>query len=244
MGREIRRVPLDFDWPLDKPWEGFLLPESLWLPDCPTCEGCETTPARRWAEAAITALLMLADDVREQALGRAMHPYFDDFPSQGWGTRPSQDIVALTAGLAGREPGSFGHDSSDRWKATAKVIEAAGLDVESWGMCETCHGRGHIEAYPGQAAEADAWEHDDPPVGDGWQLWQTVSEGSPISPVFATPEELARWMVTPGVSKWAMPTDYATALRFVRAGYAPSLVVMNGQVMDGVDFVGAEPVTT
>jgi hypothetical protein len=23
MGREIKRVPLDFDWPLDKVWHGF-----------------------------------------------------------------------------------------------------------------------------------------------------------------------------------------------------------------------------
>lgn len=26
MGRELRRVPLDFDWPLNKPWKGFLNP--------------------------------------------------------------------------------------------------------------------------------------------------------------------------------------------------------------------------
>ena len=26
MGRELKRVPLDFDWPLNKPWEGFVNP--------------------------------------------------------------------------------------------------------------------------------------------------------------------------------------------------------------------------
>lgn len=30
----------------------------------------------------------------------------------------------------------------------------------------------------------------DPPEGDGYQLWETTSEGSPISPVFATLDEL------------------------------------------------------
>ena len=30
----------------------------------------------------------------------------------------------------------------------------------------------------------------DPPCGDGFQLWETVTEGSPISPVFATLDEL------------------------------------------------------
>jgi len=33
----------------------------------------------------------------------------------------------------------------------------------------------------------------DPPKGDGWQLWETTSEGSPVSPVFKTAEELAEW---------------------------------------------------
>src|SRR3990167_5436206 len=39
MGREIKRVPLDFSWPLHKVWEGFLMPESLHLPECPDCRG-------------------------------------------------------------------------------------------------------------------------------------------------------------------------------------------------------------
>lgn len=30
-------------------------------------------------------------------------------------------------------------------------------------------------------------------MGDGWQLWETTSEGSPQSPVFATADELAEW---------------------------------------------------
>lgn len=33
----------------------------------------------------------------------------------------------------------------------------------------------------------------EPPRGRGYQLWEIVSEGSPMSPVFATPEELAVW---------------------------------------------------
>lgn len=33
----------------------------------------------------------------------------------------------------------------------------------------------------------------DPPMGDGYQLWETTTEGSPISPVFVTLEELAEW---------------------------------------------------
>ena len=35
--------------------------------------------------------------------------------------------------------------------------------------------------------------HIDPPVGKGFQLWETTTEGSPVSPVFKTIEELCEW---------------------------------------------------
>ena len=38
----------------------------------------------------------------------------------------------------------------------------------------------------------DQWFYE-PPKGEGYQLWETTSEGSPISPVFASAEELADW---------------------------------------------------
>ena len=38
MGRELRRVPLDFNWPLNKVWEGFCNPHGLPCPeDNKTC---------------------------------------------------------------------------------------------------------------------------------------------------------------------------------------------------------------
>lgn len=33
-----------------------------------------------------------------------------------------------------------------------------------------------------------------PPTGDGFQMWETVTEGSPQSPVFATLKELCAWL--------------------------------------------------
>ncbi len=36
----------------------------------------------------------------------------------------------------------------------------------------------------------------EPPKGDGYQLWETTSEGSPTSPVFATLEALCEWCET------------------------------------------------
>lgn len=34
----------------------------------------------------------------------------------------------------------------------------------------------------------------EPPTGDCFQLWETTSHGSPMSPVFETPRELAKWI--------------------------------------------------
>src|SRR5579885_1702041 len=40
MGREIKRVPLDFDWPIDQTWEGFWNPfREKFCKKCPSCDG-------------------------------------------------------------------------------------------------------------------------------------------------------------------------------------------------------------
>lgn len=200
MGREVKRVPLDFEWPTDKTWSGYLMPDSLHETDCTDCAGRGETPARLWVAATAAMLLMLDTDRQDQERGRAMHPYFDSYRTDAYGTRPSPDIAEFGEGLAGRAASFMGHDSIDNWVATKKVIEAAGLDPEVWGICQTCEGHGSTEDYPGQRAEADAWERSEPPTGDGWQMWETTSEGSPMSPVHDTPEALADWLAETGAS--------------------------------------------
>jgi len=234
MGREIKRVPLDFDWPLDKVWQGFLLPERFHEDPCPDC--CHgLTPARAWVEQMADLLLMLDDDVRDQERGRETHPYFEslpkpygnerDRPTAFRAIRPSADIRELGTGLAGREGSVFGHDACDRWSTANKIIAAAGLDPDVWGICQRCCGHASIERYAGQRDEAESWRSTGPPEGEGWQLWETVSEGSPISPVFATGEELAGWMASPAYTWGASsPLTIEQATAFVKAGWATSLV--------------------
>lgn len=91
-----------------------------------------------------------------------------------------------------------------------------------------------------------------------FQLWETVSEGTPVTPPFATKEELADHLaehgdawdqercndpgscrlfgLTPGKPGWGKKKAYA----FVMGdGWAPSMVAVGGQVMSGVDFVAS-----
>ena len=230
MGREVKRVALDFAWPLETVWEGYINPHHR---KCESCDGTGATVARHRLEG-LVGLLMLSG---EDAAKGCCHPYFQHMPGlwRSAGKAPSPDMVELTAALAGRPPRGLGHDACDAWAAHRKILAAAGLP-ETWGTCPHCGGEG---LAPEARAAYEAWEDYEPPEGEGWQVWETVSEGSPISPAFATPEELARHMAA---TRWGADkgTSYETWLAFIRGpGWAPSMVGTSGQWMNGVEGVVA-----
>lgn len=248
MGREIKRVALDFDCPLDTTWKGYLNPHLV--PACPTCEGRgETASLRALSRLVSTLMLAGADSLERTPDGRPGtipnwpgSPYKHSWPHpyvlEAGVADPGTTLHELTAGLAGRPPtGPFGHDSCDHWSAAKKIIAAAGLP-ETWGDCPACGGSG--EAQTPEAAEiralSEAWTPTEPPAGDGWQLWQTVSEGGPVSPVFPTAEGLAGW-ISKGGQRWQREgMDYDAALRWVTGpGWAPSAVMVDGQMVNPME---------
>lgn len=88
----------------------------------------------------------------------------------------------------------MGHDSLNAMYAMRARCTREGITLE----CPTCKGHGSLEKYEGQRAEAEAWNRPEPPTGEGWQLWQTVSDGGPVTPVFKTPESLINYLATRG----------------------------------------------
>jgi len=92
----------------------------------------------------------------------------------------------------------------------------------------------------------DYWEYEGPPPereyyrpysdeeATWFQLWETVSEGTPVSPPFATKEELAQhlakygdeWDQSRGKGGWGIERARA----FVEDGWAPSFVLQNGVI--------------
>ena len=70
-----------------------------------------------------------------------------------------------------------------------------------------------------------------------YQMYESVTEGTPISPVFATPEELARWLVDNNASAFAHQTaDYEHWLRVAKGGFAPTAVsIGGGPLISGVE---------
>lgn len=66
-------------------------------------------------------------------------------------------------------------------------------------------------------------------------MYEDTSEGTPISPAFATPEELARWLADNNASSFAdQGATYEQWLRVCQGGYAPSAIITNGVVRSGV----------
>lgn len=290
MGREVKRVPVDWDWPVGETWEGYLRPARLDGEPCVTCNGSGQSHFGWWLQNFCYRISMLAGDVHEQRRGRPMHPWlaewegrhghFEDSPGDKLDLttmsfrryvvdRPGSDALEFFRGLmqrshqitfeqggeyahlysADRVPpaeqigSSIGHSSNDTGQGNIQsalltvLQDAAGQGLE----CQSCGGEGSFEKYEGQRAEAEAWERSEPPTGEGWQLWETVSEGSPISPVFPTAEALAQWLTTPAACWGAMrqPMTIEAARRFVGAGWAPSLIGSPSEgVMDGAEWVG------
>ena len=83
MSREVKRVPLDFGWPLNKVWEGYLMPDSLKECPCPAGVACERgqTSARAWVEEIAQLALMLDDDMCSR--GSDLYPLFRSVPGGG-----------------------------------------------------------------------------------------------------------------------------------------------------------------
>lgn len=289
MGREIKRVALEFDWPINEVWEGFLWPDKFKETPCPDCENgysefaanlynkwygkvpfdpsesgstpftAETPEVRAFAERNVTgsawyygsgeqAIVKEATRLATLWNGMWMHHlsqedvdtlvaegYFRDLThtwsrEDGWQKiEPAPQLVAEQVNRWGLLAGMH-YGSSEAYVLIKARCKQAG-DPE---MCLTCKGHASLEAYEGQRADAEKWESTEPPAGEGWQVWETVSEGSPISPVFDTREGLIRWLMSPAYT-WgtSRPLTREQAENFTESAWAPSAFVINGQVIPG-----------
>lgn len=228
MGREIKRVPLDFDHPIEEKWAGFINPHYEKCPDCRN----GYTRSGEWLEAIARFLSLAAHDgvVGPARGGTWPHPFLTSFYS--YPGPPDGDLQQLVNGLNGdpldKEPGFMG---TNTWEMQAKLMEVAGLP-EDWNICKTCAGEG---IHPDIKEAYEAWESTEVPTGEGWQVWETVSEGSPVSPVFATAEELAQHLSKHG-DAWCQkrphedPPSIESARAFVNSGWGPSMLMGPGGV--------------
>lgn len=265
MGREVKRVPLDFAHPMGKTWSGFLNPHHSTR--CPTCSGgglnaatrvleeawydheghgnrwtydygigpdgqpAERPPwrvkgdCRRWSFA-------LTQDEVDALVDDGCLMDFTHTWKAGDGWKPKEPPYRPTATEVNEwAQRGMGHDSINRWIC----VKARAMRFGIYGECDACNGEGELWASPEVKAASEAWTRTEPPTGDGWQMWETTSEGSPISPVFDTPEALARWLADNNASAFGRDgATYDQWLRMIRAGWAPSAVGDGRGLVSGV----------
>jgi len=106
-------------------------------------------------------------------------------------------------------------------------------------QCPCCEGEGQkyprIEPPGYEVEEFPDWEND---RNYGWQMWENTSEGSPISPVCKSREELAHWLADNKASAFGHSTaTYGQWLAMIKQGSAVSMVVTEGgHLLSGVEF--------
>ena len=219
--RTVMRVPLDFDWPLNTIWKGYLNPYSP--TECLQCNGSGQNPETK----------KISDD---------WYSHNRDDGVEGWQHSLNQEEVdALWE--RGRLKSSFkekptaeqvnewsrigiGHDAVNHWICVEVRAKRYGV----YGKCPLCKGNGHYWCDDKYEELWDGWEDIEPPTGEGWQLWETTSEGSPTSPVFETAEALAEWCV-----------DNATFFASIRGTYVEWLRTIKGDTLDADSLAITSP---
>ena len=66
------------------------------------------------------------------------------------------------------------------------------------------------------------------PFGEWYQLYETVSEGTPLSPSFKTKEELIKWL-TENKDYWGNQWDEEGAKDIIESGFALSIIFSGGR---------------
>lgn len=218
MSRELKRVPLDFDWPMNMVWKGYLNPYHS--QECKACKGSGLNPATKKLEddwythsrtdgeegwmyhleqEDVQALLDHGRlwDFTRRPINDEQKKILADLKAQGkasyWlpsdnGYIPTPEEVNKWA----RQAGISGHDSCNQWIC----VEARAKRLGVYGKCSYCNGEGHVWFSNEVKKLSEEWESYEPPTGEGYQLWENCSEGSPVSPVFETLDELCEWCET------------------------------------------------
>ena len=133
-----------------------------------------------------------AEDVRALIEGDRLYDLTHKFTAgKGW-ERNSPPNTPTPEEVNAWSIGGFGHDSINQWIVVGAECKRLGHST----TCSKCAGEGSLWPSAEIQKQAEEWTKTEPPVGEGYQMWETTSEGSPQSPVFATMEELCAWCAT------------------------------------------------
>jgi hypothetical protein len=111
----------------------------------------------------------------------------------------------------------------------------------------------HADKTPDRDYEYSEWSGPRPEAKDympwwpeeektHWQMYEDTSEGTPISPVMETPEELAHWLADNKASTFGTTSfaGYEQWLAMINQGWAPSAIVTRHEDGTGTILSGVE----
>ena len=212
MGRQLKRVPLSFNWPLHIVWKGFMNPYSP--THCKLCDGSglnketkklsddwythsRTDGLEGWGKHLdqddVQALLdagRLWDFTRVPKTLKQVEIVKKKIAEGGNSWLPKDNGYIPTADEVNKWARTgMGHDSGNQWIC----VEARAKRLGVYGECSLCKGHGEYFCDNKYRKLWEDFSWIEPPTGRGYQLWENTSEGSPITPVFKTLDELCAW---------------------------------------------------
>lgn len=214
MGREIRRVPVDYQHPI------------TWRESTVPFDGEHMRPARRWTHAFVPMF--------NEPLSKAQADW--DREREEWlssdeaNRKYTQEYLDEVVERHAREERQFAFTGDSKYRRQRNQEYE---DYVREHLGELAY-KGGYEEYAGKrpgsppdpeanyepAYQPEGWPPED---ARGYQVFETVSEGTPLTPVFATKEELIDWLSTKGTS-YDPPMAREAAERFVGWGSVPSMI--------------------
>jgi hypothetical protein len=183
-GRKVMRVPLDFDWPMHMPWKGYVNPYKA-----QKCQACKDSVGLSKECGDIYWDVSLENLTQEDVTVLQEQGLLAELINQQPNYQPTVAEVRTYFQIRYKTlpPGST-------YPLTEARAKRAGLEYR---FCSYCNG--DLSIWPSDKVKQlhAQWytaERYDPPNGEGYQLWEFVSEGSPISPVLATQNELCDYL--------------------------------------------------
>jgi len=126
----------------------------------------------------------------------------------------------------------MGHDSLN----ASIVIEAKLKRFGLHSLCPKCDGKGSYWEDSLIEGLYNEWSPSEPPIGKGYQVWESVSDGSPVSPVFKNPDDLAKWMIKNDTSA-TKDTSYKSWKNFIeKEGCSVSAIMNEDGIKSGVEW--------
>lgn len=227
MGRELKRVPMDFNWELNKIWKGFINPFEY--KRCKKCDGLgyskeyeelkdiwygwhnpsyKPNPYNSNARYNANAWNHNLEQEDVNALVEAGRLF--DFTRVPLNDEQREIIKNSKSCWLPFDNGyiptakevnewslkGFGHDSLNCWIVIKAKLKREGKTHK----CGHCNGSGEDWRHDNGKwiqfklkRQYENWKQYEPPHGEGFQLWENTSEGSPMTPVFKTILELCEF---------------------------------------------------